>query len=84
MAMSASPLASQPLRIVVMGVSGCGKSTLAQALAQRLDLSMRDGDDLHLPASVAKMSAGIALDDSDRWPWLDRVGDYLAGSQGAG
>jgi gluconokinase len=73
-----------PLRMVVMGVSGCGKSTLAQALAQRLDLQMRDGDDLHLPASVAKMSAGIALDDSDRWPWLDRVGDYLADSQGAG
>lgn len=57
---------------------------MALALAQRLDLTMRDGDDLHLPESIAKMRAGIALNDHDRWPWLDRVGDYLADSQGAG
>ena len=57
---------------------------MALALAQRLDLTMRDGDDLHLPESIAKMRAGIALNDNDRWPWLDRVGEYLADSQGAG
>lgn len=68
------------LRLVVMGVSGCGKSTVAQALAQRLGLQMVDGDDLHLPESVAKMRAGVALQDDDRWPWLDRIGDHLAGS----
>ncbi len=73
-----------PLRIVVMGVSGCGKSTLANALAQRLGLGMRDGDDLHLPESIAKMRVGIALNDADRWPWLDRVGDYLAQAIGTG
>ena len=72
------PLPASPLRLVVMGVSGCGKSTLAKALAERLGLPMVDGDDLHLPASVAKMRAGIALEDSDRWPWLDRIGDRLA------
>ncbi|MEY2953080.1 MAG: Thermoresistant gluconokinase, partial [Pseudomonadota bacterium] len=60
------------LQVVVMGVSGCGKSSVAQALANALDLDMTDGDDLHLPTSVAKMRAGIALDDADRWPWLDR------------
>lgn len=68
-----------PLRLVVMGVSGCGKSTVSQAVAQRLGLDVVDGDDLHLPESVAKMRAGIALQDDDRWPWLDRIGDYLAG-----
>lgn len=68
------------LRIVVMGVSGCGKSTVSQALAQRLGLQMVDGDDLHLHESVAKMRAGVALQDADRWPWLDRIGDCLAGS----
>lgn len=68
------------LRLVVMGVSGCGKSTVSQALAQRLGLDMVDGDDLHLPQSVAKMRAGVALQDDDRWPWLDRIGNYLAGS----
>lgn len=68
------------LRLVVMGVSGCGKSTLALALAARLGLRMVDGDDLHGTASVAKMAAGVPLDDADRWPWLDRVGACLAQS----
>jgi gluconokinase len=67
-----------PLRLIVMGVSGCGKSTMATALAAQLGLDMVDGDDLHLPESVAKMRSGIALDDADRWPWLDRIGDYLS------
>ncbi len=66
------------LRLIVMGVSGCGKSTLSAALADRLNLVQVDGDDLHLPASVAKMSAGIALEDADRWPWLDRIAQFLA------
>ena len=65
-------------RIVVMGVSGCGKSTVAAAMAAELGLTMVDGDDLHLPASVEKMRAGIALEDADRWPWLDRIGRLLA------
>jgi gluconokinase len=67
-----------PLRLIVMGVSGCGKSTMAAALSERLGLDMVDGDDLHLPESVAKMRAGIALQDDDRWPWLDRIGNYLS------
>ena len=71
-------LSTTPLRLIVMGVSGCGKSTMAAALGQRLGLAMVDGDDLHLPESVAKMSAGIALEDADRWPWLDRIGTYLS------
>ena len=66
------------LRLIVMGVSGCGKSTMAAALSNRLGLDMVDGDDLHLPESVAKMRAGVALQDDDRWPWLDRIGNYLS------
>jgi carbohydrate kinase (thermoresistant glucokinase family) len=68
----------KPLRLIVMGVSGCGKSTMAMALSERLGLEMVDGDDLHLPQSVAKMRSGVALDDADRWPWLDRIGAYLS------
>jgi gluconokinase len=71
-------MSTTPLRLIVMGVSGCGKSTMAAALGERLALDMVDGDDLHLPESVAKMRAGIALEDADRWPWLERIGDYLA------
>lgn len=64
--------------IVVMGVSGSGKSTVGDALARRLELPFEDGDDLHPPANVAKMAAGQPLDDEDRWPWLDAVGQWLA------
>lgn len=70
-----------PLRVIVMGVSGSGKSTLAKGLSEALGLPMKDGDELHLPESVAKMSAGIALEDADRWPWLDRIANYLADSE---
>ena len=68
----------KPLQIVVMGVSGCGKTTVANGLAGALSLEMVDGDDLHLPQSVSKMRAGQALEDTDRWPWLERIGHYLA------
>ncbi len=65
-------------RIVVMGVSGCGKSSVGIALAESLGARFIDGDDLHPEANKAKMGAGIPLDDSDRWPWLDLVGEALA------
>ena len=65
-----------------MGGSGCGKSTMAAAIASALGLAMLDGDDLHLPESVAKMRAGIALEDADRWPWLDRIGQHLTHTDG--
>lgn len=65
------------LRLVIMGVSGCGKSTVGAALAARLGLAYRDGDDLHPAANVEKMRAGQPLGDADRWPWLDRVAAVL-------
>ena len=71
-------MSNSPLRLIVMGVSGCGKSTIAVALSAQLGLDMVDGDDLHLPESVDKMRSGIALQDADRWPWLDRIGAYLS------
>lgn len=68
---------SSPL-LVVMGVSGSGKSTVGAALAQRLGAPFADADDLHPPANIAKMTAGVALDDEDRRLWLDLVGEWLA------
>jgi gluconokinase len=59
--------------IVLMGVSGSGKSTVGVALAKALGWPLVEGDDLHPPANVAKMAAGIPLTDADRWPWLDRI-----------
>jgi gluconokinase len=65
------------LRLVLMGVSGCGKSSVGAALAARLAIPYRDGDDLHPAANVEKMRAGVPLTDADRWPWLDRVAAVL-------
>lgn len=64
--------------LVVMGVSGSGKSTIGAAIAGRLRVPFEDADDLHPPANIEKMSAGIALDDDDRYPWLEAVGEWLA------
>jgi gluconokinase len=64
--------------IVVMGVSGSGKSTVGAALAQRLRVPFADADDFHPPANIAKMTAGIPLDDTDRRPWLEALGAWLA------
>ncbi len=66
------------LRLVVMGVSGCGKSTVSQAIGEKLGLQVADGDDFHSAESRAKMHSGIALEDADRWPWLDRIAQHLA------
>ncbi len=67
-----------PAPLVVMGVSGSGKSTVGAALAQRLSVPFADADDFHPPANIAKMTAGEALDDHDRHPWLEAVGAWLA------
>lgn len=53
-----------------MGVSGSGKTTLGKALAQKLGWDFLDADEFHPPENVAKMTAGIPLDDSDRASWL--------------
>src|SRR5436190_12622373 len=67
-----------PPLVVVMGVSGSGKSTVGAALAQRLRVPFADADDFHPAANIAKMTAGHALDDDDRRPWLDSIGTWLA------
>lgn len=70
------------LLVVVMGVSGTGKSTLAAQLAGRLGCTQLEGDDFHPAANVAKMSAGVPLDDSDRESWLTAIRRAVAAEPG--
>jgi gluconokinase len=70
--------------IVAMGVSGSGKSTVGAVLAGRLGVPFEDADDLHPEANIAKMSRGEPLDDSDRYPWLERIGEWLAAHEDGG
>lgn len=71
-------------RIVVMGVSGSGKTRIGSALAQRLEVEYADGDAFHSPHNLAKMASGKPLDDADRWPWLEAIGQFLARRAGLG
>lgn len=66
-----------PMVLVVMGVSGSGKSTVAALLAQRLGWAFADGDALHGPGNIAKMQAGLALEDADRTPWLAAIAAWI-------
>jgi len=73
-------------RWVVMGVSGCGKSTVGAMLAARLGLRFIEGDTFHPASNVAKMSAGLPLDDHDRADWLAALANEIrnARAQGVG
>ena len=62
---------------VLMGVSGSGKTTIGELVAARLGWRFIDADDHHPAANVAKMSSGIPLEDSDRWPWLAELNRLL-------
>jgi gluconokinase len=70
--------------VVLMGVSGSGKSTVAELLAKQLGWEMAEGDSLHPAANVEKMRRGIPLDDADRAPWLDKIGQQLKAWAAAG
>jgi gluconokinase len=67
-----------------MGVSGSGKTTIAEALARLLHCDFAEGDAFHPEANVAKMRAGIPLDDADRGPWLDAIAAWIAQARASG
>lgn len=66
------------MMLVVFGVAGSGKSTVGRLLSEALDVPFYDADDFHPVANVEKMTAGQALDDADREPWLETLADELA------
>lgn len=81
--MSSSSL-HRPLVVLIMGVSGVGKSSVGEALAAALDAHFLDSDALHSLANVAKMQAGVPLDDADRAPWLAAVRHWIDATLASG
>lgn len=75
--MATDPCKDPPRVYLLMGVAGCGKTTVGKALAKRLQARFIDADDLHPKANKTKMAAGIALDDTDRRPWLEAVAQEI-------
>lgn len=73
-----------PLVVLLMGVAGSGKTTVGLKLAAQLGWSFRDADDFHPAENVAKMSAGVALTDEDRAPWLAAIRAHISASLARG
>jgi carbohydrate kinase (thermoresistant glucokinase family) len=78
-----NPIASRawelrdPLVVLLMGVSGSGKTTVGKKLAVALGWEFADADDVHPPENIAKMSAGLPLNDADRAPWLAVIRAFI-------
>ena len=75
---AAADMTSPVDAVVVMGVAGCGKTSVGEELARRLGWQFLEGDGFHPPENIAKMSAGIPLQDEDRWNWLDTIAAHIA------
>jgi gluconokinase len=58
---------------IVGGPAGCGKTTIAHAIRDSTGFAFVEGDELHPPQNIAKMSTGHPLVDGDRWDWLDKI-----------
>jgi gluconokinase len=82
--MDQHPANNRPMVAVVMGVSGSGKTTIGILLAETLGWQFQEGDKLHPPENVAKMSAGHPLTDADRLPWLRRIAETIDGWRARG
>lgn len=72
-----------PRLMIVMGVSSCGKSSVASALAEKYEAAFLDADDYHPASNIEKMSRGDALNDEDRWPWLQHFANTMAKQKGS-
>jgi carbohydrate kinase (thermoresistant glucokinase family) len=73
-----------PSAWVIMGVSACGKSEVGQRLAQALGGHFIEGDRFHPPQNLAKMSAGVPLEDAGRQDWLHALRAEILRVQVAG
>ena len=60
-----------------MGVAGSGKTTIAELLSKKINAFLIEADDYHSKNNIDKMSAGIPLDDDDRYDWLIKIKEEI-------
>lgn len=70
----------EPLVVFVTGVCGVGKSAVGQGLATHFRVPFVEGDAHHPASNIDKMEQGVALDDADRWPWLQALAEVSGAS----
>ena len=63
--------------ILIMGVAGSGKTTIAELLSKKINAFLIEADDYHSKNNIDKMSAGIPLNDDDRYDWLVKIKEKI-------
>ena len=63
--------------ILIMGVAGSGKTTIAKLLSKKINAFLIEADDYHSKKNIDKMSAGISLNDNDRYDWLIKIKEEI-------
>ena len=63
--------------ILIMGVAGCGKTTIAELLSKKINAFLIEADEYHSKNNIDKMSAGIPLNDDDRYDWLIKIKEEI-------
>ena len=63
--------------ILIMGVAGSGKTTIAKLLSKKINAFLIEADDYHSKNNIDKMSAGIPLNDDDRYNWLIKIKEEI-------
>jgi len=63
--------------ILIMGVAGSGKTTIAELLSKKINAFLIEADDYHSKNNIDKMSAGIPLNDNDRYDWLVKIKENI-------
>ena len=60
-----------------MGVAGFGKITITKFLSKKINAFLIKADDYHSKNNIDKMSAGIPLNDDDRYDWLVKIKEEI-------
>ena len=63
--------------ILIMGVAGSGKTTVAKLLSKKINAFLIEADDYHSKKNIDKMSAGIPLNDNDRYDLLIKIKEEI-------